>query len=106
MNQHSAVFLLDLFDEADHCVDDVLVDDVLDVCFGPVEGEEAHALDGGVVGTVPTRAVDYVRDLVERQPLDVLPRGSFTCAITSSPMKMQSVTFTGIEASYNEPCIV
>jgi hypothetical protein len=55
---------------------------------------------------VPTRAVDYVRDLVERQPLDVLPRGSFTCAITSSPMKMQSVTFTGIEASYNDPCIV
>lgn len=100
------MFLLDFFDEADNCVDDVLVDNVLDVCFCPVEGEEAHAFNGGVVGTVPTRAVDYVRDLVECQPLDVLSRRSYTCAITSSPMKMQSVTFTGIEASYNEPCIV
>jgi hypothetical protein len=55
---------------------------------------------------VSARAVNYVRDLVERQPLDILPKGSCTCAITSSPMKMQSVTFTGIEASYNDPCIV
>jgi hypothetical protein len=46
-----------------------------------------------------TGAVDNVRDLVQRQPLDVLRREGSTCAIMSSPMKMQSVTFVGIETS-------
>lgn len=42
-------------------------------------------------------AVDDMRDLVESEPLDVLRGMSDTCAMTSSPMKMQSVTLVGID---------
>lgn len=99
MYKYGAVVSLGLLDEADDCVDDVLVDDVLDVVLCPVEGEEAHALDGVVVLGVPACAVDDMGDLVEGQPFDVLPKPNSTCAITSSPMKMQSVILTGIETS-------
>ena len=100
VHQHGALFSSGLFDEADYGIDDALVDDGLDAIFGPIEGEEAHALDGGVVLRVPTGAIDDMRDLVESQPLDVLLGELSTCAITSSPMKMQSVTFVGIDSSY------
>lgn len=55
--------------------------DVLNLILCPVEGEEAHALDGGVVGALPARAVDNVGDLVEGEPLDVLGWGAGTCAM-------------------------
>ena len=99
MDEDGAVLAFSLLDEADNRVDDILVDDVLDVVFGPVEGEEAHSLDGAVVLAVPSCAVDDVGDLVEGQPLDVLSRRGCTCAITSSPMKILSVILTGIDTS-------
>lgn len=99
MHEDGAVFFFGLFDEADDCIDDVGVDDVLNVILSPVEGEEAHALDGGVVGTMPACTVDNMGDLIEGQPLDVLLRLCSTCAITSSPMKMESVILTGIDIS-------
>ena len=97
MHQDCPLLVARLLDEADYCVDDALVDDGLNVVFRPVEGEEAHALDGGVVLGVPARAVDDMGDLVEGEPLDVLRGAVSTCAMTSSPMKIQSVTFVGIE---------
>jgi hypothetical protein len=99
VDEDSPVFFFGLFDEADDCIDDVGVDDMLYVVFGPVEGEEAHALDSGVVGTVPACTVDNMGDLIECEPLDVLLRLCSTCAITSSPMKMESVILTGIDIS-------
>jgi len=93
------VFLLGLLDKAKDGVDDILVNDVLDAVFGPVEGEEAHALDGTVILAVPSSAVDDMGDLVEAEPLDVLSGGGPTCAMMSSPMKMQSVILTGIDIS-------
>jgi hypothetical protein len=72
MDEDGAVLALGLLDEAEEGVDNVLIDDVLNVVFGPVEGEEAHPFDGGVILTVPARAIDDMRDLVETQPLDVL----------------------------------
>lgn len=74
VDQHCALLVPGLLDEADHCIDDALVDDGLDAGFGPIEGEEAHALDGGIVLALPACAVDYVCDLVEGEPFDVLPR--------------------------------
>jgi hypothetical protein len=99
MDEDGAVLTLSLLDEADNRVDDILVDDVLDVVLCPVEGEEAHSLDGTIVLAVPSRAVDDVGDLVEGQPFDVLCHIGSTCAITSSPMKMLSVILTGIDTS-------
>lgn len=100
VHQHGALLPPGLFNKADYSIDDTLVDDGLDAIFGPIEGEEAHALDGGVVLRVAAGAIDDMRDLVEGKPLDVLPGKLSTCAITSSPMKMQSVTFVGIDSSY------
>lgn len=99
MYEDGAVLSLGLLDEADDCIDDVLVDNVLDVVLCPVKCEEAHSLNGVVVLGVPACAVDDMGDLVEGQPFDVLPKPTSTCAITSSPMKMQSVILTGIETS-------
>lgn len=99
MDQDSALLATRLLNEPNHSIDDTLVDDGLNAVFRPVEGEEAHALDGGVVLGVTTCAVDDMRDLVECQPFDVLYALGSTWAITSSPMKMQSVTFVGIDNS-------
>ena len=99
MDEDRAMFATCFFDEADDCVDNIGVDDVLYIVFCPVEGEEAHALDGGVVRTVPACAVDDMGDLIECEPLDVLAEGTVTCAMTSSPIKMESLTLTGIETS-------
>ena len=99
MDQNGAVFPARVFDESDGCVDDALVNDVLESVFVPIEGEEAHALDDCVVLAVSACAVYYVRHLVQRQPLDVLSTPLPTCAITSSPRNRQSVIFVGIDTS-------
>lgn len=99
VNKDCTLLVPRFFDESDHCIDDALIDDGLDVCFGPVEGQEAHAFDGGVVLALAACAVDYMRDLVEGQPFDILSNHSSTWAMMSSPIKMQSVTFVGIETS-------
>lgn len=99
MNEDCAMFATCFFDEAHDCIDNVGVDDVLYIVLGPVEGEEAHAFDGGVVGTVPACTIDDMGDLVEGEPLDVLPQITATCAMTSSPMKIESLILTGMETS-------
>jgi hypothetical protein len=99
VDEDCTVLAFGFLDEADYCVDDILVDDVLDVVLCPVEGEEAHALDGVVVLRVPSCAVDDVGDLVEGQPFDVLSHWGCTCAMISSPMKMLSVILTGMDTS-------
>jgi len=96
------LFLLSFLDEADNSIDNILFCDVLYLIFGPIEGEKAHALDGGVVGTLSACTVDDMGDLIEGEPLDVLDVGGDTCAMASSPMKMQSVIFTGMESSSRE----
>jgi hypothetical protein len=75
VDKYSSVIALGLLDKSDYCIDDILVDHVLNVSFSPVEGEEAHAFDDGVVVGVAARAVDYVGDLVEGEPFDILSRG-------------------------------
>ena len=97
VDENSAVLLFGLLYEADDGVDDILVDDVLDVGFVPVEGEEAHAFDGGVVVGLSACAVDDVRDLVESKPLNILFIFVLTCAIISSPRNMLSVILVGID---------
>ena len=64
MDKNCTVLAFGFFDEADYCVDDILVDNVLNIVFCPVKGEEAHTFDSGVVLTVPSRTVDDVSDLV------------------------------------------
>ena len=97
MDEDGAVLTLSLLDEADNRVDDILVDDVLDIVLCPVEGEEAHAFDGGVVVGLSACAVDDVRDLVESKPLNILFIFVHTCAIISSPRNMLSVILVGID---------
>ena len=100
MHKHGPLLLPGLLDESNYCINHALIDDGLDVIFGPIKGEEAHALDSGVILRVPACAIDDMGDLVEREPLDVLRGEVSTCAMTSSPMKMQSLTFVGIESYY------
>ena len=97
MNKYGTVLFFGLFDEAYDCIYDILVDDVLYVGFSPVEGEEAHAFDGGVVVGLSACAVDDVRDLVESKPLNILFIFVLTCAIISSPRNMLSVILVGID---------
>jgi hypothetical protein len=59
------VLLLGLFNEADYGVDDALIDDGLNVGLGPIEGKEAHALDGGIILALTPCAVDYMCNLIE-----------------------------------------
>ena len=99
------MFATSLLDEAEDGVDDVGVDDVLYVVFAPVEGEEAHALDSGVIATVSSGTIDHMRHLIQSQPFYVLTQPRPTCAITSSPMKIQSLIFTGIDTSYKLPLL-
>jgi hypothetical protein len=51
------------------------------VIFCPIEGEEAHAFDDCIVLWVFSCAVDYVCDLVEGEPFDILDVVLFTCAM-------------------------
>lgn len=99
VDEDCAVFATCFFDEADYCIHDVGVDYVLYVVFCPVKGKEAHAFDGCIVRAVSACAVDDMCDLIECEPLDVLVEGTVTCAMTSSPMKMESLILTGIETS-------
>jgi hypothetical protein len=77
---------LGLLDEANNSVDDILVDDVLYVGLSPVEGEEAHALDCGIILAVPSCTIDDMRDLVKGEPLDILTVLGVTWAMMSSPI--------------------
>ena len=97
VDKNGAVLLPGLFDKTKNGVDDILVDNILNAVLGPVKGEEAHPFDCGIVLGVSACAVDNMGNLVEAEPLDVLSRWSNTCAIMSSPMKMQSVILTGME---------
>ena len=99
MNKNCTVLAFGFFDEADYCVDDILVDNVLNIVFCPVESEEAHTFNSGVVLTVTSCTVDDVSDLVEAKPFNVLNCQWSTCAMTSSPMKMLSVILTGMDTS-------
>ena len=87
------------FDEANNCINNVLVDYILNVGFCPVKGEKTHAFYGGIILRVPTCAVNDMGDLIEGKPFDVLDGRSATCAITSSPMKILSVILTGMDSS-------
>lgn len=78
MDEDCTVFSTCFFDKADDRIHDVGVDDVLYIIFCPVEGEKAHAFDSSVVGAVPACTVDDVGDLIECEPLDVLPEGTVT----------------------------
>lgn len=100
VHKHGPLLLPGLLDESNYCINNALIDDSLDVIFGPIKSEEAHALDRGVILRVPSRAIDDMGDLVECEPLDILRGEVSTCAMTSSPMKMQSVTLVGIESYY------
>lgn len=55
-----------LFDKSYNSVHDILVDYILDVVLGPVEGKEAHSFYGCIVMGVSSGAVYDVGDLVER----------------------------------------
>lgn len=72
--ENSSVLSFGLFDEVDDCIDDILINDVLNIVLGPVEGQETHSFDCRVVLAVSSCAVDDMGDLIERQPLDVLSR--------------------------------
>ena len=63
--EYGSMIAFCFFHKADYCIDDILVYHVLDVGLCPVEGEKAHALNDCVVIRVPSRAVNYVGDLVE-----------------------------------------
>lgn len=103
MHQDSTVLLFCLLNKANNSIDDILVDDVLDVGLRPIEGKETHPSDCSVILRLSTCAIDYVGYLIQGQPFYVLRRVKNTWAIISSPMKMQSVTFVGIEISYCAP---
>lgn len=103
VHQNSPMLLFCLFNKANNSVDDILVDDILDVGFGPIESKEAHSSNGSVILWLSACAIDYVSNLIQGQPFYVLRRVENTWAIISSPMKMQSVTFVGIEISYCAP---
>ena len=65
MYENGAVLSFGFFYEADYSIDDILVDDILWVVFGPIEGEEAHAFDGGIILAVSACAIDDMCDLIE-----------------------------------------
>lgn len=103
MYQNSTMLLFCLLNEANNSIDDILVDDILDIGLGPIESKEAHSSNSSVILWLPTCAIDYVGNLIQGQPFYVLRRVKNTWAIISSPMKMQSLTFVGIEISYWAP---
>lgn len=70
--EYCTVFAFGFLYEVDYSLDDILVDDVLYVIFRPIEGEETHAFDDGIVLRVSSRAVNYVCDLVKGEPFDIL----------------------------------
>jgi hypothetical protein len=98
MDEYSSMLFLRFLDKTYDCVDDILVDNILNIGLCPVKSEKAHAFDGGVVMGMFSCAIDYMCDLIEGEPFDILLEGIKTCAITSSPMKMLSVIFMGIES--------
>ena len=97
MNQYSSMFLFSFFDKADNCIDDALINDVLNAILCPIKSEKAHSFYSSIVVTMPSCAVDDMSDLVESEPLYILNVVTDTWAMTSSPIKMQSVILTGIE---------
>ena len=59
------MLLFGLLYESHNGVDHILVDDILYGGLSPIEGEEAHTLDGGIVLGLSACAIDDMRDLVE-----------------------------------------
>jgi hypothetical protein len=53
------------FNKTYHGIDDTLIDQILNVVLGPVEGEKGHAFDDWTVGRVSACAIYYMCDLVE-----------------------------------------
>lgn len=97
MNQNCAILLFGLLYKSDNGINDILVDDVLYVSLIPVEGEEAHAFDGGVIMSLSACTIDDMCNLIKRKPLNILFIFVHTCAIISSPKNMESVILVGID---------
>ena len=81
VNKNCALFLPGLLYKPKNSIDNILFCDVLYLCFRPIKGKKAHALDGGIIAALPTCAIDDMGDLVESQPLDILLRCCCTCAM-------------------------
>ena len=72
MDKYCTMLALGFFDKADYCVDDILVNDILNIVLSPVEGKEAHTLDGTIILAMSSCTVNNVSNLVKREPFDVL----------------------------------
>jgi hypothetical protein len=89
--------LFGLLYEPDNGIDNILINDILYVSFVPVEGEKAHAFDGGIVMGLSACAIDDMSNLIESKPLNILFIFVHTCAIISSPKNMESVILVGMD---------
>ena len=49
MHQNSPMLLFRLLNKANNSIDDILVDDILDIGFSPIESKEAHSSNGSVI---------------------------------------------------------
>ena len=49
MDKYCTMLALGFFNETDYCIDDILVNNILNIILGPVEGKKAHALDGTII---------------------------------------------------------
>ena len=72
MNEDRAANFFGFLDEGNSSADDVLLDDVLDVVFGPFISEKVDSGKFGVIFAVFACAIDYVGDLVHLEPLNIL----------------------------------
>lgn len=49
VNEYGTILSLRLLDKTHNSIDDILVNNVLNVGFGPIEGQKTHAFDDGVI---------------------------------------------------------
>jgi hypothetical protein len=59
------MLLASFFDKTNYCIDNALIDQILDIILCPVKGEKGHAFDDWTVRRVPASAIYYMCDLVE-----------------------------------------
>lgn len=49
VNEYGTIFSSCLLDKTNNSIDDILVNNVLNVGFRPIEGQKTHAFDYGVI---------------------------------------------------------
>lgn len=76
MDKDGATLFFSFLNKTNSGAYDILLDDILNIIFGPLIGQEIDACEFGTVLTMFACAVDDMSDLIHLKPFDILFRAN------------------------------